>query len=144
MAMKINTCSEVVSLARELEQQGATFYQELARRWPELSEVFSGFAKENENYLTLVERAYYGVISDAYEGCFAFDMDPDAHRIDTDLPEGLSRSQAVARATAMEENLISFYREAAQQSRSLMADVPRAMEMVAKKRTERLRKLQGL
>jgi rubrerythrin len=144
MAMNINTCSQVVSLARELEQQAAGFYQELARRWPQKGELFLALAKDKENYVTLVERAYYGVISDAYEGCFAFDMDPEAYSINIDLPEGASLSEAGAAALAMEEKLIGFYREAARQSKSLMADVPRAMELVAKKRAERLGKLRPL
>jgi rubrerythrin len=144
MAMNINTCSQVVSLARELEKQAAGFYRDLARRWPQKEDFFLGFAGENENYVTLVERAYYGVISDAYEGCFAFDMDPEAYSINIDLPEGVSLSEAGAAALAMEEKLIGFYREAARQSKSLMADVPRAMELVARKRSERVGRLRSM
>jgi len=144
MAMNINTCSQVVSLARELEQKAAGFYRDLARRWPQKEDFFLGFAEENENYVTLVERAYYGVISDAYEGCFAFDMDPEAYGINIDLPEGVSLSEAGAAALAMEEKIIGFYREAARQSKSLMADVPRAMELVARKRSERLGRLRSM
>lgn len=141
MAMNINTCSQVVSLARELEQQAAVFYKELAGRWPQGKEFFLGLAEENENYVTLVERAYYGVISDAYEGCFAFDMNPEEYLLSTELPQGADLSEALKAALALEEKMISFYKEAARQSKSLMADVQRAMELVARKRSQRLDKL---
>jgi rubrerythrin len=144
MAMNINTCSQVVSLARELEQKASGFYKELARRWPQKEDFFLGLAGENENYVTLVERAYYGVISDAYEGCFAFDMNPEEYFITTELPQEVDFSQAIRAALALEEKLIGFYKEAARQSKSLMADVPRAMELVARKRSERLGRLTSL
>ncbi len=144
MTMNLNTCSQVVSLARELEQQTAGFYKELARRWPQKQDLFLNLAAENDNYVTMVERAYYGVISDAYEGCFAFDMDPHEYAIDTELPQKADLSVALKSALNIEEKMISFYREAARQSKSLMADVPRAMELVARKRADRLGKLRSL
>lgn len=144
MAMNINTCSQVVSLARELEQKAAGFYRDLARRWPPKEDLFLGFAGENENYVTLVERAYYGVISDAYEGCFAFDMNPEEYLVNTELPQELDFPEALRAAMALEEKMIGFYKEAARQSKSLMADVPRAMELVARKRSERLGRLTSM
>ncbi len=144
MTMNLNTCSQVVSLARELEQQAAGFYKELARRWPQKQDLFLNLASANDNYVTTVERAYYGVISDAYEGCFAFDMDPQEYAIDTELAPKADLSDALKCALSIEEKMISFYREAARQSKSLMADVPRAMELVARKRGDRLGKLRSL
>jgi len=44
----------------------------------------------------------------------------------------------------MEEKIVRFYSDAAQQSRSLMADVPRAFAMVAKKRDNRSSILKSL
>jgi hypothetical protein len=44
----------------------------------------------------------------------------------------------------MEEKIINFYQVAAEQSKYLMADIPRSFSMVAKKRTERLTKLKSL
>ena len=139
----INTCSEVISLARKLEEGAAAFYRELARRFPEGSELFMAFAKENEHFISLVERAYYGVISDAYEGCFAFDIAPEKFQIQTSLPEGATWEDAMAAAAKIEEKMVAFYKEAASQSKALMADMPRAMQLVAKKRAERLERLES-
>jgi hypothetical protein len=44
----------------------------------------------------------------------------------------------------IEEKIIKFYSDAAEQSKSLMADVPRAFRMVAKKRGRRQSTLQSL
>ena len=101
------------------------------------------FAKENEHFISLVERAYYGVISDAYEGCFAFDIAPEKFQIQTSLPEGATWEDAMAAAAKIEEKMVAFYKEAASQSKALMADVPRAMQLVAKKRAERLERLES-
>lgn len=144
MAQTLNTCSQVVSLAKELENRAKEFYLTLCSRFPDKADLFRDFAKDSSTYITNLERAYYGVISDAYEGCFAFSLDPEDYRIDTEVREGLDLSSAVAKALKMEEKLIEFYRTAAEQSKNLMADVPRAMETIAKKRLERVCKLKGL
>lgn len=144
MFTNINTCSQVISLAKQLEQEASEFYKELAGRWPQKKDFFLALAAENGNFFIQVERAYYGVISDAYEGCFAFDMDPKEYGIQTEVPQGLGLSEALDRALVIEEKMIGFYKEAARQSKSLMADVPRAMDLVARRRSERLTRLRSL
>jgi hypothetical protein len=55
------------------------------------------------------------------------------------LPSRLS--DAIARAVEAENAVSRFYRDAAQQSRGLMADVPRLFERIAKGRLSRLHAL---
>jgi len=50
----------------------------------------------------------------------------------------------LAKAIEIEEKIIKFYSDAAEQSKSLMADVPRAFKMVAKKRANRQSTLKAL
>lgn len=142
--MGISTCSEAISLSKELENNSAKFYQELSNRYEQEKELFLAFAKENEKYVKQIERTYYGVITDAIEGCFAFDLNPEDFQVKGTLSKDDSYSNAVKEALAMEEKIINFYQVAAEQSRHLMADVPRSFTMVAKKRTERLTKLKSL
>lgn len=142
--MGINTCSGAISLSRELENESAKFYQELSNRYEKGKELFLAFAKENEKYFKQIERAYYGVITDAIEGCFAFDLNPEDFQFKNTLPKDISYPDAVAKALKTEETMLRFYREAAEQSKHLMADVPRAFSSVAKKRGERLTKLKSL
>jgi len=142
--MGISTCSGAISLSRELENESAKFYQGLAQLYEKDKELFLAFAKENAKYVSQIERAYYGVITDAIEGCFAFDLNPEDYQVKAMLPKGASYSDALKEAITMEEKILNFYRIAAEQSKHLMADVPRNFTLVAKKRNERIPKLKAL
>ena len=142
--MGISTCSEAISLSKELENNSAKFYQELSNRYEQEKELFLAFAKENEKYVKQIERTYYGVITDAIEGCFAFDLNPEDHQVKATPSKDASYTDALKEALAMEEKIIKFYQVAAEQSKHLMADVPRSFTLVAKKRSERIPKLKAL
>jgi rubrerythrin len=142
--MIINTCSGAMSFAKELENESAQFYQNLSQRFVKDKEAFLSFAKENGGYITQIERAYYGVITDALEGCFAFHINPEEYALKTELAEKAIYSEALGRAIEIEEKIIKFYSDAAEQSKSLMADVPRAFRMVVKKRNNRQSTLKAL
>ena len=70
--MESPTASAVIDFAVKLEEDSAGYYRRLAEKYDENSEIFMLFSKENGKNKTAVQRAYYGVISDALEGCFAF------------------------------------------------------------------------
>lgn len=143
--MNLNTASEAVSFSKKLEDESAKFYQDLAQRYAEGKETFLSFAKENGKNVVQVERAYYGVISDAIEGCFSFaGINTDNYSIEVELPEGKGYSDALSMAIALEEKIASYYLDAAKVSKALMADVPQAFERIAKKRNERVLKLKSL
>jgi len=140
----LNTCSGVISFARELEDKSAKFYQDLSQQYAQDEDVFLSFAQENKKNIVAIERAYYGVITDAIESCFAFNVNPDEYMLETELAKEASYSDSLDKAIRIEEIIIKFYSDAAEQSRSLMADVPRAFTMVAKKRNNRTEKLRLL
>ena len=142
--MTLNTASEVISLSRKLEEESKSFYQALAQRHPELSEHFLSFAKENEKYTREVERVYYGVITDALEGGFTFRIEPGDYRISTKLQEEISLARAIGTAIKMEEKLQKFYMYSAKQSKSLMADIPRAFAQIVRKRQNRIEELRAM
>ena len=142
--MGISTCSGAISLSRELENESAKFYQELSKRFEKNKDLFLTFAKENAKYVTQIERAYYGVITDAIEGCFAFDLNPEDYQVKAAPSKDASYTDVLKEALAMEEKILKFYEIAAEQSKHLMADVPRSFNLVAKKRSERVPKLKAL
>jgi rubrerythrin len=142
--MSINTCSGAISLSKEIENQAAKFYQELSQRFEKDKDLFIAFATENGKFVKQIERAYYGVITDAIEGCFAFNLNPEEYQLNTTLPAKMSYSEAVGAALNVEEKILNFYHVAAEQSKNLMADVPRSFTLVAKKRSERIPKLKAL
>jgi rubrerythrin len=141
-SMSISTCSGAISFSKELETESAKFYEELAQKYEKDKDLFLAFAKENGKNVTNIQRAYYGVITDAIEGCFAFNINTDEYQLQ--VTGARSYRDAVGQALAMEEKILTFYRNAAEQSKFLMADVPRAFTLVAKKRSERLPKLKSL
>jgi rubrerythrin len=142
--MQLNTSASVISFAKQLEADSAAFYEKMAGRYSKGADLFLAFAKENNKYATMVERAYYGVISDAIEGCFAFSVETDKYVFEKELAAGLGYGDALKRAIDMERKLISFYTDAAEQSRAFMADVPRTFLIVARKRKDREDKLRTL
>ena len=142
--MKLHTASETVSFIKELEEQSAQFYEDVAQRYPESQDALLAYGRENKKYLTQIQRAYYSVITDAIEGGYAFDLEADDHALDTELSEEASYSDALDKAVEIEEKIIKFYTVATEQSMSLMADVPRNFKIVTKKRRSRIPKLKSL
>jgi len=142
--MKINTASATISFAKKLEGDSAKFYKDLSQRYTKDRDVFLSFAKENDKNIVKIERTYYGVITDALEACFAFDMNPNDYMFEAKLAGKASYSEALERAMEIEEKMIKLYSTAAEQSKSLMADVPRAFTIVAKKRGNRKAMLKAL
>jgi rubrerythrin len=142
--VELHTASEVISFARKLENKSAEFYQDLFQRYDKDKGLFLSFAKENEKNVVQIERAYYGVISDAIEGCFAFDIESDGYMLGTSLLEERNYVDALDKAVKMEEIIVKFYSDAAEQSKSLMADIPRTFATIARKGNDRITKLKSL
>ena len=142
--MKLQTASETLSFIRELEEKAAKFYEELAQRFPDNGDDFLFFAKENRKYNKQIQMAYQSVITDAIEGCYAFSLEPDNYTFETDLSDNASLSEAANKALTIEDKIIGCYNDGAEQSMSLLADVPRIFKIVVKKRNSRLEKLKSL
>jgi hypothetical protein len=142
--MQLNTSASVISFAKQLEADSAGFYEKMAEKYPKAAEVFLTFSKENNKYTTTIQRAYYGVITDAIEGCFAFSVETDKYTFEREPAKEPGFADALNQAINMEQKLISFYTDAAEQSKAFMADVPRTFLIVARKRSDREDKLKAL
>ena len=141
--MELCTTSETISFAKALEEESGEFYEILAKRYEQAKDLLP-FKEENRKYAIQIQRAYQSVITDAIEGCYAFKLESDDYTLDTNLPEGAGFSDAMQMALAMEEKIIDFYTTAAEQSMSLMADIPRNFKIVVKKRGKRIDRLKAL
>jgi len=132
------TASAVVRYATDLEHQSAAFYRALAARFPALEQTYEGFAEECEKSALQIQRTYQEAVTDALETGFAFPgLSLGAYEVDVDLPEGISREEAVARAVALEEKALAFYEQAGEQSASLLAAIGRAFKRAARVRRRR-------
>lgn len=143
--MILHTASEGITLAKKLESESAAFYEELARKFPKNVDLFFTYAKENKKFIIQTERAYYGVITDALEGSYAFTtLDSDHYVLGKKITEGDKQADCIKQALIIEETIIKFYKEAAEQSRSLLADVPRTFLLIVKRREQRMISLQSM
>ncbi|OGO00261.1 MAG: hypothetical protein A2Y90_02500 [Chloroflexi bacterium RBG_13_52_12] len=142
--MRLHTASEVISFCKKLETESAKLYRDMSGKYPANADFFNSMAKENEGFTVQVERAYYSVISDAIEGGFAFDIESDDYALDTLLSQNSGFPNALGKIISIEETITKFYSDAARQSDSLMADIPRAFKQVVKKREGRLEKIKQL
>ena len=142
--MSLHTTSEVISFVKQLEGKSANFYENLSQKHAADRDAFLSFAKENQKNVAQVERAYYSVITDAIESCFAFDINPDEYTFEVPPLDNTSYSQALNKAINIEERIVKFYSDAVEQSDALMGDIPVAFKMVARKRKDRISKLKSL
>jgi len=146
VVLTLNTASAVISFVTRSEEETAKFYEQLAAKYPKGTDAFLAFSKENRKNKVTVERAYYGVISDALEACFSFKegLDPATYSVEAGLPDGATYADAVAAAIEKERRIQKMYLESAKLSEGLMADVTRSFKVMARKREDRLAKLNAL
>ena len=143
--MKLFTASSVIRFATQLEDDSARLYELLRERYPEHRDLFSSFITENAKHKVAIERAYYGVISDALEGCFSFqNLDTEEFVVYGGLPEHDTLAHAVEFIMSAEKRIVDFYVRAAESSKSLMADVPRVFHRIARKKADRITQLMSL
>ena len=141
--MKLNTASAAVRFAKQLEDDSRDLYERASERYPEWQSVLAPFIRENKRNVGSIDRAYIGVVSDALDTQFAFEgIDTDDYELSTDLPGSLV--EVAALLAANEDTVIAFYRAAAESSRDLLADVPRAFDRIASKRSRRAESLRAL
>jgi rubrerythrin len=143
--MQLQTASQVINFAVELEDKSAKFYEELAEKFKQHKEFFLSFVKENKKNKLLVQRVYNEVVSDALETGFSFeDLGIDDYLIEINLAEDVSLPDVLKKALDIEAKIERFYLNAAKKSKSFLADVPRVFEKIGKKRDERKEKLKSL
>lgn len=141
--MKLNTASAAIRFAKQLEDDSRDLYERALERYPEWQSVLAPFIRENKRNVGSIDRAYIGVVSDALDTQFAFEgIGTDDYGLVTDLPE--SPDEIAAVLAANEEAVIAFYRAAAESSRDLLADVPRAFDRITSKRSRRAESLRAL
>ena len=141
--MKLNTASAAVRFAKQLEDESRDLYERVSERFPEWQSSLAPFIRENKRNVGSIDRAYIGVVSDALDTQFAFEgIDTDDYGLVTDLPD--TPTDVIAVLAANEEAILAFYRAAADSSRDLLADVPRAFDRIASKRSRRTETLGAL
>ena len=135
--MELKTASSVINFIASLEAQSSDWYRNHARQQPDLDKLFSAFVAENKKFVKRLKRAYYSGVTDALETNFSFQGLDDAVEI-PQTDESAAPKELLRQCLEMEKNIQSFYLHAAELSRDLLADLPRAMERVGRERDRRL------
>ena len=136
--MKLNTMAAVMTFITKVEEDSANFYERCAEKFPELRETFLSLSKENRKFEKNIKRTYYGVITDTIESNFSFEgLDTQDYEFDTELPQDADSSVIKKKAEEIERKIKEFYLKAAQLSEGLLADIPRVLRKIAKKREGR-------
>ena len=142
--MKLSTMAAVMSYVSKIEEDSASFYETYGHNYPELTDTFLYWAKENRKFEKNIKRTYFGVITDTLESNFAFEgLDTDDYEIEALVSESADISEARKRAHEIEEAIKNFYLKAAQLSEGLMADIPRLFRKIAKTRQQRCQALEA-
>ena len=137
------TCSAIISFAGKLEDASSRFYEKMAEKYIEGRETFLAFAKESRKNKVLVTRTYQENITDALEACF-IQINLSDYLAETTLTEDMRYSTALKTAIELEKKTSKFYLDVAEQSKPLLATIPRAFRKIAERRNNRKLKLKSL
>ena len=141
--MELKTASSVINYLAGIESQSANWYTRHARNHSNLEALFRTFAGENHKFAKRLKKAYYSGVTDALETNFSF----QGLEAGVEIPqtvETTTAGQLLVLSLELEKSVRSFYLEAADLSRDLLADVPRAMERVGRARDKRIDALVAL
>ncbi len=136
--MRLLTAAQVVEFAARLEEKSAGFYTRLAKACPDRGDLFQYYSQQNSKHAKQIKEAYRYAVTDALETGFSFDLEEDDYDLHSELEESARLADRVGQATSIEEVAIRFFRDAASQSESLMADIRGLFRTRAKKRSRRL------
>ena len=142
--MRLQTAAQVVDLARRLGRQSAEFYANLAEADCDHRDLFQSYSRQDSRSTKQIEQTYRYVVSDALETGFSFDLEEDDYTLHSDLEESARPADRIGQAKKIEEIIVRFFRDAAAQSESLMADIPGLFRTLASKRMHRLTDLAEL
>ena len=142
--MKLHTVPEVITFVKNLENDSARFFEEIARQYTVDAEALLSFARDNRKNISQIERAYYSSVTDAIEGGYAFDLDPKEYALELAVPQGKGYADILKQAIDNEGKIIAFYHAAARQSESLISEVQQAFRIVVKRKVSNKVKLEEI
>jgi rubrerythrin len=143
----LNTASALISFYSKLEDQTEEFYNCLAenKHYVKGRDTFLAFAQENKKHKMMATRTYREGITDAFEACFSFTgVHTAAYRIDTEISDSLSYTDALKKAITLEETAYTFCTHTSEKARALLAGIPQAFNWIAKKKANRKQRLEAL
>ncbi len=139
--MELKTASSVMNYISSIEAQSADWYIKHAPNHADVDQLLTGFAVENKKFGKRLKKAYYSGVTDALETNFSF----QGLAATVEIPKSTDSASPIELLTLsleLEKRIQSFYLQAANLCRDLLADLPRAMDRVVRAREKRVDELQ--
>jgi rubrerythrin len=144
--MELNTVSEVIGFAKKLEDDATKVYGQFGEKYPDKKETFLTFAKEGEKNKTQFSRVYQEIITDQFvEACFSCkEITPEDYETKIEITKTANLAKDLSSAIEMEDKAAKFYKIAAEKLKTVIKDISRVFEKIAKIREDRGLKLKSL
>ena len=142
--MRLLTAAQVVDFATRLEEKSAGFYTRMAEACPDRGDLFQSYSQQNSKHAKQIKEAYRYAVTDALETGFSFNLEEDDYALQFLLEGSAGLADRIGQAKKLEEIIVRFFRDAAAQSESLMADISGLFRTLASKRMRRLTNLAEL
>ena len=134
--MELKTASSVIKYIAKIETDSADYYNRCAGRSDDCKDLYSSLAKENKKFGKRIKKVYYSSVTDALETNFSFQGLYTALDV-ADYDTALSVIDQVKLCLQLEENIQTFYNQAADLSKGLLDDVNRVFKRIAAARETR-------
>lgn len=142
----MDTVSAVMGFAKKIEDDATRVYEQFAEKYPDKKETFLAFAKEGEKNKTQFSRVYQEIITDQFvEACFSCnEIIPEDYETKIELTATANLAKDLSSAIEMEVKAAKFYRVSAEKLKTLLKDISRVFEKIARIREDRESKLKSL
>lgn len=128
----LQTTSQLLSQHQAIEEKQAKLYKELAKKHPEQAHVFEKLAKDSLRHRDMALRAYREGVTDAFEvGFLANPLNPDDYVLKEPMGD-LSEDAGIMISNM--EVVIRFCVDAANNTSTLLPDVPETFERLVKRK----------
>jgi transcriptional regulator of met regulon len=138
----LQTTSQLLSKHQDIEEKMADLSNSLAEKHPAHAQVFEKLAKDSLRHRDMALRAYREGVTDAFEvGFLANPLNPDEYVLKE--PEGSISEDAGTMISNM-EIVIRFCVDAANNSSTLLPDVPETFMRLVKRKKRSIENLERL
>ena len=140
--MELKTASSVINYIAKIENDSADFYNRCTGRSDNCKDLYKSLAKENKKFGKRIKKVYYSSVTDALETNFSFQGLHAALEVpETDTASSVT--DQLKTCLQLEEDIQSFYNQAADMSKGLLDDVNRVLKRIAAAREKRKEELQS-
>ena len=142
--MPLTNFGAILNFAEKVEQEDMNFYRQASEN-PAIDshqELLETFLRESGKHISLVQRTRRENVTEMILEPIQ-DFVRDSYQLTVDDAGAMDRAAILAAAVELERRAIAYYSDAAEKIRAL-PEVSRALKTLAKKRTQRLDRINSI